>query len=108
MAALPTCYRTLKVVTPINYAILPAAANLECQMGIGSAGPQVTPLQVSLNRCHGAGLAVDSKYGPKTAAAVRAVQAANGIAADGIYGPDTRRVVKWLFSDGRCLRVLGP
>ncbi|MGC4943448.1 peptidoglycan-binding domain-containing protein [Kribbella sp. DT2] len=108
VAALATCNRTLNVVTPTRYAVLPAAADLECQMGIGSAGPEVTPLQVSLNRCHGAGLTVDSIYGPKTADAVRLVQSKAGIPADGIYGPQTRRVVYWLFSNGSCARVLGP
>jgi peptidoglycan hydrolase-like protein with peptidoglycan-binding domain len=39
--------------------------------------------------CYGAGLTVDGEYGPDTEAAVRAVQASEGVPQDGDYGPIT-------------------
>ncbi len=54
----------------------------------GAKGPAVSQLQERLN-AHGAGLAVDGSFGPKTDRAVRAFQQARGLVVDGICGKNT-------------------
>ena len=54
----------------------------------GSVGPQVKELQEALDAI-GSEVDDDGIYGPKTEAAVRALQAAAGLSVDGIAGPDT-------------------
>jgi peptidoglycan hydrolase-like protein with peptidoglycan-binding domain len=54
----------------------------------GDEGHPVTTLQYLL-RAHGHQIAADGIFGPRTEAAVKAVQQANGLAADGIVGPLT-------------------
>ena len=55
----------------------------------GSNGAEVEALQTALKAAgHDCG-AVDGIFGPKTEAAVRAFQEANGLQADGIAGPKT-------------------
>jgi hypothetical protein len=54
----------------------------------GARGPDVARLQERLN-AHGAALAVDGDFGPRTDAAVRAFQSAHGLVVDGIVGPLT-------------------
>lgn len=76
--------------------------NDNCELGQGNDNPGVGVLQNSLNRCHGAHLAVDDDYGPATKAAVVAAQRAAGITADGVYGPQTRDHITWIESDGKC------
>jgi peptidoglycan hydrolase-like protein with peptidoglycan-binding domain len=49
----------------------------------------VERLQIDLDDCYGAGLTVDGEYGPDTEAAVKAVQASEGVPQDGDYGPIT-------------------
>jgi phosphatidylserine/phosphatidylglycerophosphate/cardiolipin synthase-like enzyme/outer membrane protein OmpA-like peptidoglycan-associated protein len=46
-------------------------------------------IQNALNQAAQASLAVDGNAGPRTRAAIRAFQSANGLAADGIAGPRT-------------------
>jgi peptidoglycan hydrolase-like protein with peptidoglycan-binding domain len=55
---------------------------------LGSKGSQVSVLQGLLNQT-GAGLRVDGDFGPRTDAAVRAYQRANGLVVDGVVGPQT-------------------
>lgn len=54
----------------------------------GSKGSEVRELQTLLNN-NGANLSVDGIYGPKTAAAVKSYQKANGLTVDGIVGNNT-------------------
>lgn len=55
----------------------------------GSAGPDVVDLQ---ERLAALGLdpgAIDGRFGPRTTAAVRELQASTGLAPDGVVGPET-------------------
>ncbi|HXS43234.1 MAG TPA: peptidoglycan-binding protein [Solirubrobacteraceae bacterium] len=54
----------------------------------GDEGHPVKTLQYLL-RAHGQGIAADGIFGPRTEAAVRAVQQATGVGVDGIVGPQT-------------------
>ncbi len=54
----------------------------------GSTGPSVKRAQVLLNR-HGAKLAVDGIFGPKTLAAVKAFQSRSGLAKSGVVTSST-------------------
>ncbi|MBE9403707.1 C40 family peptidase [Brachybacterium sp. Marseille-Q2903] len=55
----------------------------------GSRGGNVSDLQSGLNQ-NGARLAVDGIFGPRTHAAVKDFQRANGLQVDGVVGPQTR------------------
>ena len=55
----------------------------------GHSGPAVAHLQRLLKLLFGHNLQPDGKFGPKTAAAVRAAQAKLNLAQDGIVGPKT-------------------
>ena len=55
----------------------------------GSQGDEVEELQALLNAKYGANLDVDSIFGAKTEAAVKAFQRANGLTADGVVGAKT-------------------
>ncbi|WNI21034.1 NlpC/P60 family protein [Streptomyces sp. ITFR-16] len=54
----------------------------------GSTGNSVREAQCRLNTT-GAGLTVDSKFGPATRRAVRAFQSSRSLTADGVVGPRT-------------------
>jgi hypothetical protein len=54
----------------------------------GDHGAQVRHIQELLNK-HGAHLALDGDFGPKTELAVKAFQRANGLEVDGVVGPKT-------------------
>jgi len=65
--------------------------------GAGFDGRQQAAVSRLQRRLLGLGYApgpVDGFYGPLTTAAVRRMQAANGLAVDGIAGPRTRRAVR--------------
>ena len=80
---------------------------------VGSRGLGVRQWQDLVNRALTGGtvdhpvLRVDGLYGPATAAATRAVQAAAGIAQDGIVGPVTRRALPALLP-GAASSIPGP
>jgi N-acetyl-anhydromuramyl-L-alanine amidase AmpD len=57
---------------------------------VGSRGEEVKKLQENLNRLGFNCGAADGIFGPKTEAAVKAFQKANGLAVDGIVGPATQ------------------
>jgi peptidoglycan hydrolase-like protein with peptidoglycan-binding domain len=99
------------VASPV-WAAAPAAAHAATgeQSGtallrIGSRGLAVREWQSLLNRASTGRIAtvdhqvltVDGVYGPKTASATRAVQAASGIRQDGIVGPQTRAALPGLL-----------
>jgi peptidoglycan hydrolase-like protein with peptidoglycan-binding domain len=54
----------------------------------GNQGHPILTLQ-ELLRAHGHPVAVDGVFGPRTEAAVRAVQTSRGLTVDGIVGPQT-------------------
>lgn len=54
----------------------------------GDTGPDVVYLQTLLSNAVEP-ITADGKFGPKTAAAVKAFQKANGLTADGVVGPKT-------------------
>ncbi|MET7617979.1 peptidoglycan-binding domain-containing protein [Streptomyces sp. NPDC005408] len=84
---------------------IPADANYNtyCHLQRGAGGTGVKALQQSIYWCYyvrpnGAwgsvfNIARDGSYGPKTEAAVRAVQSFHSISADGVYGPQTRNTM---------------
>jgi peptidoglycan hydrolase-like protein with peptidoglycan-binding domain len=47
-------------------------------------------------------LSTDGSFGPRTEAALEAVQKNIGVTADGTYGPVTRDHMKFMSPDGRC------
>jgi len=57
---------------------------------------QVRKLQTALNALGKSKLAVDGDYGPKTQAAVKVFQMAQGLSADGIVGPITLKKLEVL------------
>ncbi len=73
--------------------------------GSGYAAPQGSPAVKRLQRAlraagHSPGK-VDGLYGPRTARAVRRLQAAHGMKADGVAGPRTRLVLARVVSARR-------
>ena len=55
----------------------------------GAKGPAVTELQKKLAAAGFSAGSADGEFGPKTQAAVKAFQQANGLEADGVVGPKT-------------------
>jgi peptidoglycan hydrolase-like protein with peptidoglycan-binding domain len=75
--------------------------NMNCDLGIGNAGPAVARVQIAMDYCNRLffsqfpALAVDSDYGPLTARAIKAFQSSFSISSSGIYGPETGHLMKW-------------
>jgi peptidoglycan hydrolase-like protein with peptidoglycan-binding domain len=70
---------------------------------VGSKGSKVSALQSALNTL-GATLLVDGDFGPKTDAAVKAFQRANGLLVDGVVGPVTAGKI----NSGSATRIGAP
>ncbi|TLS21394.1 uncharacterized protein PpBr36_10242 [Pyricularia pennisetigena] len=67
-----------------------------CILKDSATGNGVSTLQTALNRCYAAGLDVDGDFGPKTTAAVKKAQRAEGgLDVDGIWGPKTGAKMNW-------------
>ncbi|MDN6328351.1 MAG: NlpC/P60 family protein, partial [Brachybacterium sp.] len=67
----------------------PAVLDSSQKLRWGSRGGAVQDLQSALND-HGASLAVDGVFGPRTHSAVTSYQSSNGLLVDGVVGPQTR------------------
>ena len=86
LLALPTA-RVEAQTAPPGYHLLDAARQGQ-YLQLGSRGPAVAVLQVSLSRV-GFPLLADGAFGPLTRAAVQGFQYQRGLAADGVVGPAT-------------------
>ncbi|MEV4679983.1 peptidoglycan-binding domain-containing protein [Streptomyces kurssanovii] len=97
-AATPSCASSVAIwKSSSTYIQLPTTSggSLTCEMSQGAEGPHVRALQRALNHCYGAGLSVDTIFGPKTYNALRSAQAEAETGVDGIYGPNTRDALEW-------------
>ena len=73
------------IVSPATGNVVPAVApSGHPTVHQGASGPIVQQIQAAVGATP-----VDGKFGPRTAAKVKAFQAAHGLAADGIVGPQT-------------------
>lgn len=68
-------------------------------MDYGSTGGAVSGLQITLNVCYGAHLAVDGGFGSATRKALTSAQAREGITADGLYGSQSKTHLKWTIAN---------
>ncbi len=87
-----------------HFAAIPSVnGSLNCVLGYGNQSGAVTALQLTLNRCFGAGLTVDGIFGVNTRAAVETAQGIVGVKTDGVYGPNTRNAFnthhRWRTAD---------
>lgn len=67
---------------------------------LGSQGPEVVALQTYLN------LTADGSFGPKTEAAVKQWQSANGLVPDGVVGPKTIAIMGLIDTDKQAVPAL--
>ncbi|MFG3128138.1 peptidoglycan-binding domain-containing protein [Streptomyces tendae] len=101
-AASHECNTSKKLYSGSYYRLLPHqnyadADPFWCYLKYGSNNSGVSALQWSLNKCYGAGLAVDGSYGNATRAAVIDLQQRLNIGVDGEYGPQTRDAMRWSY-----------
>jgi hypothetical protein len=67
----------------------------DCYMLLGSSGPEVEALLMSLKVCYDYGIAADGVFGPQTRASLIAVQKKIGVTPDGEYGYQTYSHMNW-------------
>jgi len=107
-SAAPSCAGTALVTGVYRSHLVPirvpttanGARNMNCNLGVGNAGPAVARLQIALDFCNRSLwgsplLSIDSQYGPLTRQAVHTVQHNLGIASSGVYGPITGHRLDW-------------
>jgi hypothetical protein len=94
--------REIGVVYQFRIPAYGSSKDIDCLMNSGATGAGVTALQKTINLCYTPNptLSVDGDYGPKTKAALKAVQGKVGTSQDGIYGPKTEAAMKWRGWDG--------
>ncbi len=111
-ATLPPCATTTEIVRSGHEIMVPTSkGNTSCLIGRSFAANTtiVARFQFTMRRCYPnldlaspyssekvGELAVDGSFGPRSEAALKAVQSAVGTTADGIYGPKTRDRMKFL------------
>jgi peptidoglycan hydrolase-like protein with peptidoglycan-binding domain len=88
------------IVGPITWLNIDEADQSEPVLRKGSKGLPVRRLQKRMQLAGFAIPEVNGRFGPKTEAAVKALQKQAGLAADGIVGPKTWAVVDSLESEG--------
>jgi peptidoglycan hydrolase-like protein with peptidoglycan-binding domain len=104
--------------TEIQYGSAPGD-NVNCENVYGDYAVSVSILQISLNQCYGPSgefahlfspvLTTEGQYGPRTTAAVRAVQQYIGVGVDGRAGPVTRiHMAQWDYKHVQCTMVHNP
>jgi len=115
-AATPLCTKARNVTSGGRAISMPATANnsLTCLIGRNSAANStvVRHLQSTMKACYPtlrladpysderiSQLAVDGDFGPRTEAAMKAVQDATGADVDGVYGPNTRDRMRFRSND---------
>ncbi|GGS34200.1 peptidoglycan-binding domain-containing protein [Actinokineospora fastidiosa] len=122
-AATPLCSKVVTVTGVGAKVIVPASSggSLNCLIGRGLVANEtiVRQLQHTLVRCYTnmrmpspytgervGDIAVDGDFGPRTEAAVKAVQAGAGVTVDGIYGSETRNRMRFrVAGDNSCARL---
>ncbi len=88
------------IVGPITWLNIDEADQSEPLLKNGSKGLPVRRLQKRMQLAGFAIPEVNGRFGPKTEAAVKALQKQAGIAVDGIVGPETWAVVNALENEG--------
>jgi hypothetical protein len=83
-------FRDVTVPTTFNNS-----GNLDCQLGLGNAGPPVRALQTALKHCYVPGLVVDGFFGLPTRSALVTSQQREHITPNGVYGPVTAVHLLW-------------
>jgi hypothetical protein len=104
-ASTPHCTSSKFVFTDSFYEHrVPSVASSNshaCTLSYGDEGEGVRTLQWVLNKCNGADLTIDRKFGSATKSALQKAQRDSGVEDDGIYGSDTRAAILWAkYRDG--------
>ncbi len=83
-----------------TYAVANEKVVSQFQVGLKSCYPNLNMASPYSDEKVGS-LVADGSFGPRTEAALKAVQRYTGAADDGIYGPNTRDHIKFLDADRR-------